>query len=74
MDDNKGSSAVASITFLSVSVLSVNVFSILLRGGLPWLHCQGGFQEGEQIVLANISKKLMFIYVNVLYVEVQGKY
>lgn len=73
MDDNKGSSAVASITFLSVSVLSVNVFSILLRGGLPWLHCQGDFQEGEQIVLAN-SKKLMFIYVNVLYVEVQGKY
>lgn len=32
VDDNKGSSAAASITFLLVSVLSVNVFSILFRG------------------------------------------
>lgn len=24
--------------------------------GLPWLHGQGGFQEGERFVLANISK------------------
>lgn len=24
--------------------------------GLPWLHGQGGFQEGERFVPANISK------------------
>lgn len=32
VDDNKGSTAAASITLLLVSVLSVNVFSILFRG------------------------------------------
>lgn len=32
VDDNKGSLAAASITFLLVSVLGVNAFSILFRG------------------------------------------
>lgn len=55
MDDNKGSLATTSITFLLVSVLGVNVHSILFRGWVTMVTWPRRFL-GEWFVQGNISE------------------
>lgn len=65
VDDNKGSLAAASITFLLVSVLNVNVFSILFRGWVTMVTW-----PRRLLGLRTICPCLL----TWMYVEVQGKY
>lgn len=55
VDDNKGSLATTSITFLLVSVLGVNVYSILFHGWVTMVTRQRRFL-GEWFVQGNISE------------------
>lgn len=64
VDDNKGSLAAASIIFLLVSVLSVNVFSILFCGWVTMVTWPRRLPRKENDLCWQ-TKMLMFIYVNV---------
>lgn len=53
VDDNKGSSAATVITFLLVSILGVNVFSILFHGWVAMVTRQRRL-TGRRVICAGL--------------------
>lgn len=64
MDDNKGSSAATSITFLLVSILGVNVFPILFHGWVTmatWPRRLCGRSAGKHLEKYSLLFTCMYV-------------